>query len=530
MSNTFADLGVPRDLVAVLEAQGITEPFPIQSAAIPDALAGRDLCGQAPTGSGKTIAFALALVARLADEPARPRTPEALVLVPTRELCMQVTRELVPLARARGRRVVSIFGGVSDRPQRQALSKAGTIVVACPGRLEDLVGQKALRLDGVLHVVVDEADQMSDMGFLPAVRRILDATDPARQTQLFSATLGGPVASLVKQYQRDPVRHEVGSALPTISVEDHEFVRVERTQRVAAAAQIIADGGTAIVFCRTRHGASRVARQLGQHGVDAAELHGGRSQAQRDRALQAFAQGRVRALVATDVAARGIHIDDVACVIHFDIPADVDTYIHRSGRTGRAGAGGRVIVLSDETTVKATAALRKDLARISPHSSPAGDSPTREISPAPAQHHHRDSRTKQDRGTNGARAGLQTTNGDKKNRRREDTQPTNGERTGAGRTGARRSGDQRVSARKTDGVQTRQQTARAKRHHVVGQISMLQTNRGFGFISRDSGKDLFVHHTNISRGEWQSLSVGDRVRFRIGPGPKGSQAIDVTVI
>lgn len=504
MPNSFASLGVPDDLVSVLDQQGITEPFPIQEVAIPDALAGKDICGQAPTGSGKTIAFALALVAQLSERRGEPRSPEALVLVPTRELCNQVTRELVPLARARGRKVVAVYGGVSDRPQRQALSKPGTIAVACPGRLEDLVNQRALRLDKVRHVVIDEADQMSDMGFLPAVQRILDMTDPKRQTQLFSATLGGPVASLVRNYQSEPVRHETGSALPTIRIEDHKFHAVNRAERATETAKLIADHGSAIVFCRTRHGATRLAKQLNNLGVSAAELHGGRSQAQRDRALKAFANERVRALVATDVAARGIHIDDVACVIHFDLPADSDTYIHRSGRTGRAGADGTVITLVDDTNKGAANRLRKSLSTDSPSQRPPYERLNGSTNKAPTS----SSQTK------------------KKDLKHDTTRSVGRSDTASDPSRGRH---HRGKQQQGPGA-SRKRSTRGAKHLETGQITTIHTHRGFGFIGREGANDIFVHHTNVSDGSWRKLTVGDRVRFRIGPGPKGSQALDVSVI
>jgi len=337
--NRFSDLGVPAELVAALDARHIHDPFAIQRAAIPDALAGRDLCGQAPTGSGKTLAFGIPLVARLA-RAARNR-PRGLVLAPTRELAAQIHAELEPLAAARQLRVGVAYGGVPYGPQRQALRQGVDILVACPGRLLDLVQQGVVSLGDVEILVVDEADRLADMGFLPAVRRLVDLTPDSRQTLLFSATLEGDVAELTRAYQRQPRRHEIAP------VDDHRcrhtFWRVDESDRTVLAAEVIRNVGATIVFCRTRHGADRLARKLVQHGVLTAPIHGGRTQGQRDRALAAFADGDVRALVATDVAARGIHVDGVACVLHYDHPADHTTYIHRSGRTSRAGATGIVV-------------------------------------------------------------------------------------------------------------------------------------------------------------------------------------------
>jgi superfamily II DNA/RNA helicase len=339
---SFAALGVPAPIVAGLERRGITAPFPIQVATLPDALAGRDLCGRAPTGSGKTIAFGIPLVHRVGR--ARPGHPRALVLVPTRELAGQVERELRALAGPGRPRTLVVYGGVGFGGQLAALRRGVDVVVATPGRLADLVHQGACHLDEVDLVVLDEADRMADMGFLPEVRRLLDRTAPSRQTLLFSATLDGDVDVLVRRYQRRPVRHEL-EVSDDAPVSDHRFWQVERTERVAVAARIAGAHWPSVVFCRTKRGADRVARQLAREGVATAAIHGDRSQNQRERALADFASGRVQALVATDVAARGIHVDDVASVVHFDLPADHKDYVHRSGRTGRAGAAGLVVSL-----------------------------------------------------------------------------------------------------------------------------------------------------------------------------------------
>ncbi|MGI8663682.1 MAG: DEAD/DEAH box helicase [Acidimicrobiales bacterium] len=359
MSTTFAEAGVPADLVSLLAQSGITAPFAIQAATIPDALAGRDVCGKAPTGSGKTLAFGIPLVARVAK--ARARKPRALILVPTRELAAQVAKELKPLAGLRGRTVAAFYGGTGYGPQRSALNSGCEIVVACPGRLEDLLQNGDLSLAEVDIVVVDEADRMADMGFLPAVRRLLDQVSPKRQTLLFSATLDGDIDDLVRCYQRNPVRHAAELPEGASGDVDHLFWKLDRAERVAVTAQLVQREWPAIVFCRTRHGADRVARQLGAAGVAAVAIHGDRSQGQRERALASFRSGAAQALVATDVAARGIHVDDVACVVHFDPPGDEKDYVHRSGRTGRAGADGLVVSFVHHEVSGAVRALQRAL-------------------------------------------------------------------------------------------------------------------------------------------------------------------------
>jgi superfamily II DNA/RNA helicase len=361
LSVSFASLGVPARLSAVLSGQGLTEPFPIQAATLPDAFAGRDVCGRAPTGSGKTLAFGLPVVASVGAIGHRLRRPAALILVPTRELAAQVERTIAPLAAAANARVVSIYGGVSYGKQRAALQRGVEIVVGCPGRLEDLITQGVLVLSDVSMVVIDEADRMADMGFLPAVRRLLDATRSDRQTLLFSATLDGDVDVLIRRYQHDPARHEVAADEEATGDVVHAFWRAEQSDRAALTAAIVAAHAPAVVFCRTRHGADRLTRRLEAAGVGAAPIHGARSQAQRDRALAAFSAGSVQALVATDVAARGIHVDDVACVIHYDLPADPKDYVHRSGRTGRAGADGIVVSLVGGDQAKLARSMQKEM-------------------------------------------------------------------------------------------------------------------------------------------------------------------------
>jgi superfamily II DNA/RNA helicase len=362
MSKQFNDLGVPRAITDALAARSIDQPFPIQTLTIPDALQGRDVCGRADTGSGKTLAFGIPLVA-LAPK-ADPRRPTGLVLVPTRELAAQVRRELAWLGESKRLRVTAIYGGVGFEPQRKALRKGVDIVVACPGRLADLVGRGDLDLGSVSIVVVDEADRMADMGFLPEVRRLLDQTSPKRQTMLFSATLDDAVDVLVRRYQHDPVVHKLPSQAEESGAIDHQVVQVGAgaSDRLARCAELIQhSGGPTIVFCRTKRRTDRVARDLDRLGVRTVAIHGNRSQGQRDRALKAFSDGRVDALVATDVAARGIHVDGVACVVHFDPPNDAKDYTHRSGRTARAGATGTVISLVDAEQAAAVVKIRRSL-------------------------------------------------------------------------------------------------------------------------------------------------------------------------
>ena len=359
MSVTFTDLGVPARLVDALSANGMTQAFDVQAAAIPDALAGRDVCGRAPTGSGKTIAFGVPLLARV--DKASPQKPTALVLSPTRELADQIRTELLPLAHAAGRQVAAVYGGVGYGDQTRALRRGVDVLVACPGRLLDLIDHGDVSLAHVGIVVVDEADRMADMGFLPSVKKLLDMTRGDRQTLLFSATLDGDIAELTRRYQNDPVRHEVGDAEPDVHAMTHHFWQIRHEDRVDHARDAIVAAGPTIVFTRTRHGADRLAKQLDRAGVQTAAIHGGRSQNQRTRALEDFSRGRVQALIATDVAARGIHVDGVECVVHFDPPEDDKTYLHRSGRTARAGAEGVVVSFVRPNNHKDVKGLQRDL-------------------------------------------------------------------------------------------------------------------------------------------------------------------------
>jgi superfamily II DNA/RNA helicase len=346
---TFSALGVPSPLVAELARRGIREPFAIQARALPDALTGRDVLGRAQTGSGKTLAFGLAMLARLADLAATsPRragnAPRALVLVPTRELAMQVAGVLAPLGLSLGIGCMTVHGGVALSPQIDRLSRGVDIVVATPGRLLDLMDRGACTLDEVSITVIDEADHMADLGFLPSVTRILDATPDGGQRLLFSATLDSDVARLVTRYLSNPAMHAIAPVATADDLEHQVFV-LPPADKLTIATEIAGRHGRTLIFVRTKHGADRLATQLTKAGVAAAAIHGNLSQNQRRRALAAFAGGLPRVLVATDVAARGIHVDDVGLVVHYDPPNDHKDYLHRSGRTARAGATGAVVAL-----------------------------------------------------------------------------------------------------------------------------------------------------------------------------------------
>ena len=343
---TFADLGVPAALVASLTADGITSPFPIQVATLPDTLAGKDVLGRGRTGSGKTLAFSLPLVVRLAGGTRRPRQPRALVLVPTRELANQVLAVVQPLARTTGLTTAVVFGGVGQGPQVKALAPGVDVLIACPGRLEDLIGQGFCDLSGVEITILDEADHMADLGFLPAVKRLLDRTPKVGQRMLFSATLDNGVDVIVKRYLTTPTTHSVDPAIAPVSTMTHHVFSVSAADKAAVVMQLASGQERAVLFMRTKHTAKKLAKQLTAAGVPAVELHGNLGQGARERNLAAFTDGSTRVLVATDIAARGIHVDDIALVVHVDPPTEHKAYLHRSGRTARAGAGGIVVTIA----------------------------------------------------------------------------------------------------------------------------------------------------------------------------------------
>ena len=344
-TKTFADLNLPEPLLRELRSQGLHAPFAIQTATLPDALAGRDVMGRAQTGSGKTLAFGLALLTRLNGGRARSKRPRALVLVPTRELAMQVAEALTPLAKSMGLWCRTAVGGMAFGRQAEALHRGVDLLIATPGRLSDHVRQGTCVLDDVNFVALDEADQMADMGFLPQVREILDLTPPRGQRLLFSATLDGDVKKLVNAYLTDPVEHSVDAVTASIDTMDHHVLQVSHQDKQAVITEIGARDGRTIMFVRTKHHVDRLAERLRASGVNAGALHGGKTQGQRNRVLADFKEGLTTVLVATDVAARGIHVDGIDLVLHVDPAADHKDYLHRAGRTARAGASGTVVTL-----------------------------------------------------------------------------------------------------------------------------------------------------------------------------------------
>jgi len=357
---SFAELGVRDRLVATLAAADIVAPFPIQSATLPDSLTGRDVLGRGQTGSGKTLAFALPVVSRLADSGNRrtARAPRALVLAPTRELARQVEATIAPLAAALGQTTALVFGGVSQGSQVVALRAGVDILVACPGRLEDLIAQGHISLDKVEVAVLDEADHMADLGFLPAVRRLLDQTPAGGQRLLFSATLDNGVDVLVRRYLVDPVVHAVAHQGSVVTMTHHVFT-VAGDDKAEVVRELASGQGRSLLFTRTRSGAKRLAAQLTKAGVPAVDLHGDLAQRARERNLAAFSSGSVRVLVATDLAARGIHVDDIELVVHVDPPAEHKAYVHRSGRTARAGSAGTVVTVATRDQVREVATLTR---------------------------------------------------------------------------------------------------------------------------------------------------------------------------
>ena len=366
-NKTFVDLGVQAELCAVLEQQGITTAFPIQAMTIADALAGRDICGKAKTGSGKTLGFGLPMLQRVAagtsfsnGEPG-PARPRGLVLLPTRELAVQVHEVLEPLGKSLGLHVNAVYGGADIERQVKSLRRGCDIIIATPGRLIDLGDRGELNVENLDVLVLDEADRMADMGFMPQVEWVLRRiAEHPHQTLLFSATLDGAVDRLVKRYLNDPVFHEVASDTQTVSLMVHHFLTVHQMDRIKVAATICKSFDKTIIFCRTKRGADRLVEQLQKEGVDAAAIHGDLRQSQREKALADFGADKLAVLVATDVAARGLHIDGVDCVMHFDPPEDHKAYLHRSGRTARAGSTGVVVsLLLWNQTIEAEIIMRR---------------------------------------------------------------------------------------------------------------------------------------------------------------------------
>jgi superfamily II DNA/RNA helicase len=475
----FEALGVSEDVVATLVGRGIARPFPIQSLTLADSCAGRDVSGRAPTGSGKTIAFGVPLVMRTSR--ATPRRPMGLVLVPTRELAKQVCEELVWLGRSRGLRVAAIYGGAGFGAQLKALRKGVDVLVACPGRLKDLIERREVELGGLEVVVLDEADRMSDMGFLPAVRELLDQTPRSRQTLLFSATLDGAVDTVVRDYQRDPIRHVLPDVDGVKVLARHLWWRVERDERIQVCADVVRLAGSSIVFCKTKHGADAVGKKLGRLGVRTQVIHGNRSQSQRERALADFANGTVTTLIATDVVARGIHVDDVACVVNFDLPHEEKDYVHRAGRTARAGASGVVVTFVIDDQAKVAARLRRVLGHaVQP------EAPTRAAlaSLIPA-----------------ASPGAEGTS-------------LHDERGGSRAAAS----SERVFGEPSDDTEAR------------GTIKWYDARRGFGFITCPGHDDVFVHSKAIRATKHLRIREGQPVRYHVGAGRRGPEAQHVQLV
>ncbi|GCD42559.1 DEAD/DEAH box helicase [Streptomyces paromomycinus] len=369
---SFDELPLAPALLTALRAQGVTEPFPIQAATLPATLAGRDVLGRGRTGSGKTLAFGLAMLSRTAGRRAESKSPLAMVLVPTRELATQVTQALAPYATAVGLRTTTVVGGTSINRQVDALRKGAEILVATPGRLADLLDRRACKLDQVAITVLDEADQMTDMGFLPQVTRLMEKVDPDGQRMLFSATLDRNVDKLVRRFLTDPVTHSVDPSAATVTTMEHHVLYVDDTDKRATTTEIAARDGRVIMFVDTKRGADRLTKHLLSQGVRAAALHGGKSQPQRTRTLEQFRTGQATALIATNVAARGIHIDGLDLVVNVDPPTEAKDYLHRGGRTARAGESGTVVTLvtpgqrRDMTRLMSRAKITPGTARVRP--------------------------------------------------------------------------------------------------------------------------------------------------------------------
>jgi superfamily II DNA/RNA helicase len=404
VSIPFADLGIPAHLVAALAEDGLTEAFPIQAACIPQALAGQDICGRAKTGSGKTLAFGIPLMARIGR--GEPHKPTGVILVPTRELAKQVQTELVSLGRATKHYILSVYGGVPYSGQVNSLRRGAALIVACPGRLLDLVERGDLRLDAVSVVVVDEADRMADMGFLPEVTKLLDMMPADRQTMLFSATLDGEVDELIRRYQNKPAKHDlVGDVKEQPAEQRWERVPIER--RIERSVELIREFGPTMMFAHTRDGADQLVEDLENAGMKARGIHGGLNQARRERALESFKAGKVEVLVGTDVAARGIHVDNVGLVLQWDLPSNAKDYVHRAGRTARAGQAGVIVNLIAPHQEKKAKWL---MSRVDPNGRLSGDAVSSGSRPS-SQRPQRRERDERPRGDGGWQPRESRTNG-----------------------------------------------------------------------------------------------------------------------
>ncbi|MEV0030026.1 DEAD/DEAH box helicase [Nocardia sp. NPDC050793] len=505
-SVTFADLGLPVPIVQALRRDGIEAPFPIQAATVPDTLAGKDVLGRGPTGSGKTLAFGLPMLARLAGGAAKPGRPRGLVLVPTRELAAQIERALDEPALALGLRIASVVGGSPIKRQADRLARGVDLLIATPGRLQDLILQGSADLSDVLITALDEADHMADMGFLPQVTKLLDRTPRDGQRLLFSATLDGEVDKLVKRYLRSPVTHSTAPPSAAVTTMSHHLLYVRKADKREVIAEIASRDGLTILFVRTKHGADRLAKQLRASGIATGALHGGKAQNNRTRTLAAFADGSVPVLVTTDVAARGIHVDGISLVVHVDPPAEPKAYLHRAGRTARAGEDGVVVTLVTEAertdvekmTRKAGVDIEgvdvtpgdKRLAAITGARRPSGVPVT--LPGAAVAKQSVEPRAEAKARSTGRRAGTETRS---TGRRAATEAKSSGRRTGAeaGSTprraaakGAATNGRRPAAAANTDGHRTAPETNSTARRHSVEATSAGETptSRGPGRRSR----------------------------------------------
>jgi superfamily II DNA/RNA helicase/cold shock CspA family protein len=473
-------------MVTALAALGAASPFPIQLATVPDALAGRDVLGRAQTGSGKTIAFAIPVVTALAAQEggATAGRPAGLVLVPTRELACQVSATIGALAQALGLRCAVVHGGVATSPQVRALRQGADIVVATPGRLEDLVARGHCRLDRVRITVLDEADHLADLGFLPAVRRLLDQTPGRGQRLFFSATLDGAVNVLASRYLRSPVTHSIDPPESSPAHLDHHLFTVRTADKAAVVAELASGSSRSLLFTRTKHAARKLARHLTAAGIPALDLHADLTQRARERNLAAFASGTVRVLVATDIAARGIHVEDVALVVHVDPPADHKAYLHRSGRTARAGAAGAVVtVATPDQTRDVTALLTK--AKVNARTGPVGPG---------------DART-------AALVGVGSVATPPRH------QPAPAAPAAKGPRRPRRASAPVIRGQRNNATAT------------AGAIRWFNSAKGYGFIiPDDGGKDVFVHQSAVKASGNSDLTEGQRVHFETEMGAKGRHA------
>jgi len=512
---TFASLGVPAALTTVLAAAGITIPTPIQAATLPDSLAGRDVLGRGRTGSGKTYAFVLPLLTRLAASKTsrQSRKPRALIVAPTRELVSQIEAAMTPLAKQLGINSITIFGGVGQKPQVNALRAGVDVVVACPGRLEDLMSQGALTLDAIEVTILDEADHMADLGFLPCVKRIMDRTPRIGQRMLFSATLDAGVDVIVKRFLTNPVTHSADSAQSPISTMSHHVFHVHHDARLPVLVALTAAPGRTMVFTRTKHGAKKLSKQLNASGIPSVELHGNLSQNARTRNMNAFQSGAANTLVATDIAARGIHVDDVALVIHADPPVEHKAYLHRSGRTARAGAEGTVITLmTDDQVADVRDLMRKAGIRAATTRLDASHPLLSQLAPGERTFTEplvlaadESDSARRVGGARSGRSGGARANGARAN----GAARSSGARAASGRTGAPRTGGGRNAPSAAGSRRAATSTETAKRPSGAKRASSHGGGRSGGL-----GGSTSVYSTSSSRGGAAAFSAGSSVGRR----------------